>query len=95
MLTLLETLLLLFIARSKSLFSNSWNAFYRMLAFYEELETSLVYFALTSSWRVHRAVLHLSYTLCAQLPREWTCRFLPHLVRLPFIALSVRLPPRG
>lgn len=94
-LTLLETLLLLFIARSKSLFSNSWNAFYRMLAFYEELETSLVYFALTSSWRVHRAVLHLSYTLCAQLPREWTCRFLPHLVRLPFIALSVRLPPRG
>lgn len=92
-LALLETLVSLFVARSNSLFSKSWSAFYRMLAFYEELQTSFIYFALTSSWRVHRAILHLSYTLCTQLPREWTCRFLPHLVRLPFIALSVRLLP--
>ena len=90
---LAEHLFLSFVSHSEVLFSSRWTAFYRMLAFYEELQCSLLYFCCVSCWRMKRAALRLNYLMCVTLPREWTCRFLMHFIRLLFNALNV--PSRG
>ena len=91
---LAERLFLSFLSRSEVLFGSRWAAFHRMIAFYEELQSSLLYFCCVGSWRMQRAVLRLNYLMCTTLPREWACRFLMHHIRLPFYALNVPPPVR-